>query len=77
MDDCLRQGHGEDAAAGAGEGVGDIVVLREDGLGERHGGRGGVGPGWESGEWWDGRGRQRDNPRLEVRGREGNNIGTV
>ena len=28
-----RQDHGEDAAASAGEGVGDIVVLRDGGLG--------------------------------------------
>ena len=35
----IRQGHGQHAAASAGEGVGDIVVLREHGLGVRHGGQ--------------------------------------
>jgi hypothetical protein len=31
--DHLRQNHGEDAPAGAGEGVGDIVALWQDWLG--------------------------------------------
>lgn len=35
----VRQGHGEDAAARAGEGMGDVVILRDGGL--RHGCDGG------------------------------------
>ena len=35
----LRQSHRQYAAAGASEGVGDIVVLRQHGLGVRHVGR--------------------------------------
>jgi hypothetical protein len=41
--DVLRQGHGQDTAAGAGKSVGDIVVLRKDGLGVRHGGQDKIG----------------------------------
>ena len=37
--DDVRQDHGEDAPARAGEGMRDVVVLRDDGLGVRHGGR--------------------------------------
>lgn len=33
---CSRQGHGQDATTGAGEGVGDVVILGDDGLGLRH-----------------------------------------
>ena len=31
--DGIRQDHGQDAAAGAGEGVGDVVILGNGGLG--------------------------------------------
>lgn len=37
---AVREDHGEDAAPGAGQGVGDIVILGNDGLGcDRHGER--------------------------------------
>lgn len=40
----VREDHGQDAASGAGEGVGDIVVLGYHGLG-RGGGHGGCDDG--------------------------------
>lgn len=38
-EDGIRQGHGQDTTAGAGEGMGNIVVLRYHRLGLRHGGQ--------------------------------------